>query len=98
MTAIGREILATMRDWLMSQGAQIIELDTDGIYFSPPDGITIEGLQNGLSAQLPAGIEVEFDSQYQAMFSYKSKNAAFLRRWRPALSRPRTSAASLHAG
>ena len=27
VTAIGREILATMRDWLMSQGAQIIELD-----------------------------------------------------------------------
>ena len=32
VTAIGREILATMRDWLMSQGAQIVELDTDGIY------------------------------------------------------------------
>ena len=47
----------------MSQGAQIIELDTDGIYFSPPKGITIEDLQSGLSAQLPAGIEVEFDSQ-----------------------------------
>jgi DNA polymerase I len=78
VTAIGREILATMRDWLMSQGAQIIELDTDGIYFSPPNGITIEGLQSGLSAQLPTGIEVEFDSQYQAMFSYKAKNAAFL--------------------
>jgi hypothetical protein len=37
VTAIGREILATMRDWLMSQGAQVIELDTDGIYFSPPE-------------------------------------------------------------
>jgi DNA polymerase I len=61
----------------MSQGAQIIELDTDGIYFSPP-GITIDSLQSGLSAQLPPGIEVEFDSQYQAMFSYKAKNAAFL--------------------
>ena len=28
--------------------------------------------------RLPPGIEVEFDSQYQAMFSYKAKNAAFL--------------------
>ena len=27
---------------------------------------------------LNAGIEVELDSQYQAMFSYKAKNAAFL--------------------
>ena len=27
---------------------------------------------------LNAGIEVEFDSQYQSMFSYKAKNAAFL--------------------
>ena len=78
VTSIGREILTTMRDWLMSQGAQIIELDTDGIYFTPPHGITIEGLQSGLSTQLPPGIEVEFDSQYQAMFSYKAKNAAFL--------------------
>jgi DNA polymerase I len=45
VTGIDREILATIRDWLMSQDAHIIEHDTDGIYFSPPGCITIEAFK-----------------------------------------------------
>ena len=78
VTAMGRQILSSMKDWLMSQGAQVIEIDTDGIYFHPPDDILIESIRTGLSAQLPPGIDVEIDSRYPTMFSYKAKNAAFL--------------------
>ena len=39
---------------------------------------TIEQLRQGLAKELPPGIEVEFDEQFDAMFSYKAKNYALL--------------------
>jgi DNA polymerase elongation subunit (family B) len=39
---------------------------------------SIEQLQKGLAKELPKGIEVEFDEQFEAMFSYKAKNYALL--------------------
>ena len=36
VTQIGRDLLQKMIDWLNSRGAQVIEVDTDGIYFVPP--------------------------------------------------------------
>jgi DNA polymerase elongation subunit (family B) len=101
VTQIGRDLLKKMIDWLQAQGAQVIEVDTDGIYFVPPDAavaaavaaslrdapggvadprVAIEELQRGLAAELPAGIEIEFDEQFDAMFSYKAKNYALLHR------------------
>ncbi len=38
----------------------------------------IQELQKGLAKELPKGIEVEFDEQFEAMFSYKAKNYALL--------------------
>src|SRR5205823_1668935 len=98
--------------WLNERGAQVIEVDTDGIYFSPPNGghqpvaleanarpartvsrakrkanaadtaattgNQIDELRKGLGKELPPGIEVEFDEQFDAMFSYKAKNYALL--------------------
>ena len=78
VTAKGREILRQMVDWLSARGARVIEIDTDGIYFRPPDGVKVEEIQSGLSKELPEGIEVEFDKRYPAMFSYKAKNYALL--------------------
>jgi DNA polymerase elongation subunit (family B) len=95
-----------MIDWLTARGAQVIEVDTDGIYFVPPSvaaslrdarenasesrpdshvahratATEIEELRKGLSEILPPGIEVEFDEQFEAMFSYKAKNYALLTR------------------
>src|SRR5205085_7298630 len=43
-------------------------------------GTTIEQLREGLAKELPPGIEVEFDEQFEAMFSYKAKNYALLTR------------------
>jgi len=78
VTQIGRDLLKKMIDWLNGQDAQVIEVDTDGIYFVPPDKIDIDELRKRLAKELPPGIEVEFDEQFDAMFSYKAKNYALL--------------------
>ena len=36
VTQIGRDLLKKMIEWLKARGAQVIEVDTDGIYFVPP--------------------------------------------------------------
>jgi DNA polymerase I len=101
VTQIGRDLLKKMIDWFNARGAQVIEVDTDGIYFVPPtntvaSGVdagrshaqfqpgstppatTIEQFQSDLAAELPPGIDVEIDEQFDAMFSYKAKNYALL--------------------
>ena len=78
VTAKGRELLRGMVDWLRQRGAEVIEIDTDGIYFTPPKDAMWDGLYKELAATLPRGIEVEFDARYTAMFSYKAKNYALL--------------------
>ncbi len=78
VTRRGREILGAMLDKLNSLGATVIEADTDGVYFQmPPEGG--EDFDAALRSVLPPGIEVEFDAEYPAMFSYKSKNYALLK-------------------
>jgi DNA polymerase, archaea type len=70
-----------MVDKLRDLGAMPIEIDTDGIYFTPPSGLDDAGLarfQKQFRAHLPEGIEVEFDGRFPAMFSYKMKNYALL--------------------
>ncbi len=95
VTQIGRDLLRKMIEWLDAQGAQVIEVDTDGIYFLPPvdaaprrvgngketrqgAASTIDDLQKALAKELPPGIDVEIDEQFDAMFSYKAKNYALL--------------------
>jgi len=80
VTQIGRELLQKMIDWLNARGAQVIEVDTDGIYFVPPADANADELREALAKELPPGIEVEFDEQFDAMFSYKAKNYALLTR------------------
>jgi DNA polymerase, archaea type len=80
VTQIGRELLQKMIDWLTAHGAQVIEVDTDGIYFVPPADAKADELREALAKELPPGIEVEFDEQFDAMFSYKAKNYALLTR------------------
>jgi len=95
VTQIGRDLLKKMIEWLNAHGAQVIEVDTDGIYFVPPvdatprrvgngeptlrgAASTVDDLQKNLAKELPAGIDVEIDEQFEAMFSYKAKNYALL--------------------
>ena len=79
VTGRGREILTSMLNFLNESGAQVIEMDTDGIYFVPPEDVDSPGvMEDKVQSVLPDGIEVELDSTYPAMFSYKSKNYALL--------------------
>jgi DNA polymerase elongation subunit (family B) len=78
VTQIGRDLLKKMIEWLNAHGAQVIEVDTDGIYFVPPENIDIDDLQKDLAKELPPGIDVEIDEQFDAIFSYKAKNYALL--------------------
>jgi DNA polymerase I len=80
VTQIGRDLLQKMIDWLNARGAQVIEVDTDGIYFVPPSDANPDELRDALAKELPPGIEVEFDEQFEAMFSYKAKNYVLLTR------------------
>ncbi len=81
VAAEGRELLKFMIGWLESHGARPVELDTDGIYFVPPafvDAAALDTFRREFEKALPPGIEVEFDGEYPAMFSYKVKNYALL--------------------
>ena len=78
VTQIGRDLLKKMIDWLSARGAQVVEVDTDGIYFVPPENIDVDEFQKDLASELPPGIDVEIDEQFDAMFSYKAKNYALL--------------------
>ena len=78
VTARGRALLRDMVARLQVLGCQVIEIDTDGIYFVPPAGADLADLHARLAEILPPGIDVEFDEQYDAMFSYKAKNYALL--------------------
>src|SRR6266446_5972202 len=48
VTQIGRDLLKQMIEWLKAQGAQVIEVDTDGIYFVPPNE-SQTGVEAGVS-------------------------------------------------
>jgi DNA polymerase elongation subunit (family B) len=69
-----------MIEQLVLEGARPVEVDTDGIYFRPPDGCDSENAELAMvqrvSQKLPEGIEVELDGRYRSMFSYKTKNYA----------------------
>ncbi|MBT7164257.1 MAG: DNA polymerase II [Victivallales bacterium] len=79
VTAEGRRILESMLDFLNASGAEVIEMDTDGIYFVPPNEVdSTQDMADRIQAILPPGIEIDLDATYRAMFGYKSKNYALL--------------------
>ena len=84
ITREGRELLTRMVMWLEDNGARPIEIDTDGIYYVPPadcaDADRQAQFRQRFAGALPEGIEIEFDGEYAAMFSYKMKNYALLQK------------------
>jgi len=82
VTRLGRATIRNMMELLRREGAEPVEVDTDGIYFRPPAGCESEERQQALvrriSERLPEGIDVEMDGRYRSMFAYKSKNYALL--------------------
>jgi DNA polymerase, archaea type len=82
VTRTGREIIQQIVAQLEHSGCRIIEVDTDGLYFTPPAEVRTPAdearLLHEVSQQLPSGISLELDGRYPAMFSYKMKNYALL--------------------
>ncbi len=81
VTRRGREVLKQILDDLRERGMALIEADTDGVYFAVPPSWTEEQerqLVAEIGAELPAGIRLEYEGRYRAMFSHEVKNYALL--------------------
>ncbi len=83
VTRRGRELIRRTMNELEDHGAQVVEVDTDGIYFVAPAGIYGDetaqaALLDRLDSTMPEGIKLEIDGRYRAMFSYKMKNYVLL--------------------
>jgi len=77
VTRRGRELLQALIDEFARQGCTILEADTDGIYLATEEYFdTPETLLARVAPIRPAGIELEYDGRYAAMFCYKAKNYA----------------------
>ena len=77
VTRRGRELLQALIAEFERLGCVILEADTDGIYLSAEKYFAKpEELLALVAKIMPAGIELEFDGSYDAMFCYKAKNYA----------------------
>jgi DNA polymerase elongation subunit (family B) len=77
VTRQGQEILLRMLRALRERGMEPIEADTDGVYFTTPEGWSYEDelrLVEQIGRELPEGISVEHDGRYRRMYSYEDKN------------------------
>ncbi len=77
VTQRGQEILRQMMRVLRSKGMRLIEADTDGVYFTVPEGWTYADelrLVEEVGRELPRGISIEHDGRYARMYSYQEKN------------------------
>jgi DNA polymerase I len=82
VTRRGRDLIQRAIAGLEALGAQVVEVDTDGIYFVAPfaieDTVAAQELIDKISEPMPTGIRLEIDGRYPAMFSYKMKNYVLL--------------------
>lgn len=82
VTRRGRELIQRAIIELEARHADVIEVDTDGIYFVAPfpmaDDAAAQALLDAVAATMPAGIRLEIDGRYPGMFSYKMKNYVLL--------------------
>jgi DNA polymerase elongation subunit (family B) len=78
VTEIGQGIVKAIAEELERSGARVIEIDTDGVYFQPPERIAGDDAEQAfiaeIGATLPEGIRLAFDGRYAVMLSLKAKN------------------------
>jgi DNA polymerase, archaea type len=78
VTELGRELVQGVARDLERTGSRVIEIDTDGVYFMPPDAVREEAEERGyiaeIGASLPEGIRLAFDGRFARMLSLKTKN------------------------
>ncbi len=77
VTRRGRDLLLALIEAFGAEGCVVLEADTDGIYLSSEAYYDQpEALLARVAPVLPAGIDLEYDGRYRAMFCYKAKNYA----------------------
>ncbi len=78
VTDEGRRLVVDVAQRMEASGSVVIEIDTDGVYFVPPDSVQEEAAERAyiteIGAILPEGIRLAFDGRYAAMLSVKTKN------------------------
>ena len=82
VTTTGQELLKKLIREIEAHNGTVIEVDTDGIFFIPPDNVLGEEAERKfvehLSETLPGGINLGFNGRFKRMLSYKKKNYALL--------------------
>jgi len=82
VTQTGQKLLRRMIGAIQEKGGRVVEADTDGVLFVPPEDARGEDAEiaftQALTDDLPEGIRVGFDGRYRKMLSYKKKNYALL--------------------
>ena len=77
VTTTGQALIKDVLAALEERGCQIIEVDTDGVYFVPGPGVESEDdevrLVEEVGKVLPAGINLAHDGRYAGMVSLKQK-------------------------
>jgi len=79
VTRRGREVLTLLCRELAARGVQLLEADTDGVYFAVPahfDEADERRVVSEVAALLPPLVKLEFDGRYAAMLSHEPKNYA----------------------
>lgn len=82
ITLEGQRLIQQIVKELEEAGATLIEVDTDGVYFVPPETVRGEEAENAfierIGSTLPAGINLAHDGSFAAMLSLKQKTYALL--------------------
>jgi len=82
VTHAGQELVRSIMKQVELHNGQVIEVDTDGLFCSPPDNVRGEEQEEvfvgKISTELPAGIRLILAGRYKKMLSYKKKNYALL--------------------
>ena len=82
VTSSGQELLRTIIRAVELHNGEVIEADTDGLYFKAPDNVRGEEQEakfiERLSSSLPEGIDLVLAGRYKKMLSFRKKNYALL--------------------
>ncbi len=82
VTKSGQELLRNIIGEISARGGQVVEVDTDGVYFVPPSNVRGEEAETRfveeLSHAMPKGINLVLGGRYKKFLSYKKKNYALL--------------------
>lgn len=80
VASVGQELLRKIIRLIRERGGTVIEVDTDGVLFVPPDDVRGDAAERAfvaaLNEEMPEGIRIGFDGRFRRMLSYKKKNYA----------------------